>query len=337
MAEMHTDEHDAAQDGRISMHSGEEPYEVRVSVLPVTHGENIVMRILDRSAEQYSLETIGLSDADHEKIIEELEKPHGMILAVGPTGCGKTTVLYAMLERLNRPDVNITTIEDPVEYQIEGIQQTQVNHVTDLTFAHGLRAIVRQDPDIVMVGEIRDEDTADIAINAALTGHLVLSTIHTNDAATTFPRLLEMHIEPFLIASSVRLVIALRLVRKICTHCKVSHRLSPAEKHVLTAHNEMRTALVNITGASDALHHVRAYQGTGCSYCGHTGYAGRVGIFEIIRMSERLRMAIIEHGSSDHIAAIAREDGMSSMTYDGVRKALEGTTTFDEVMYATRT
>lgn len=337
MAHMRTDEHGAAQDGRIAMHESDEPYEIRASVLPVTNGENIVLRILDHHAEQYSLETIGLSESDYQKVIVELEKPHGMILAVGPTGCGKTTVLYSILERLNRPDVNITTIEDPVEYQIEGIQQIQVNPATDLSFAHGLRAIVRQDPDIVMVGEVRDEETADIAINSALTGHLVLSTLHTNDAATTFPRLLEMRIEPFLVASSVRLVIALRLVRRVCTHCKASHRLNPEEKHVITSHQGMHDAVVSITGASDALHHIRAYRGAGCVHCNHTGFLGRIGIFEVISMTEELRMAIIERASSEHIMEIASAGGMTGMTYDGIRKALEGVTTFEEVMYATRT
>lgn len=331
MAHLQTDEHAAAQDGRFEYHNVDNTFDVRVSILPITDGENIVMRLLDAHTHRYSLENLGLKDADYQKILAAAEKPHGMIMAVGPTGSGKTTVLYTILEKLNSPEVNIMTIEDPVEYDIDGVQQTQVNPKKNLTFANGLRSIVRQDPDIIMVGEIRDEETADIAINSALTGHLVISTLHTNDAATTFPRLMEMKVEPFLIASSVNIIVALRLVRKICEHCKESYVPSPAEVEVLERNTAVMESIRLIHGENDTTQ-LRLYRGRGCKICRNTGFIGRVGIFEVLEVNEDIRVLITKHSSADVINAQARADGMTSLLHDGVSKVLNGTTTVEEVI-----
>lgn len=331
MSHMQTDEHAKAQDGRFDYKSSDNVFDVRVSILPVTNGENIVMRLLDSHTHRYSLENLGLSDNDYKKILDASLKPHGMIISVGPTGSGKTTVLYTILEKLNSSEVNIMTIEDPVEYDIDGIQQTQVNSKKDLTFANGLRSIVRQDPDIIMVGEIRDEDTADIAINSALTGHLVISTLHTNDAATTFPRLMEMGVEPFLIASSVNLIVALRLVRKICDQCKESYTPDASLLEVLQ-HNEAVMTCVNKLTGSTNISEIRLYKGVGCKICKNTGYNGRVGIFEILEMNEAIRLLITKKSSADVINAKALEQGMTPLLYDGVSKVLNGTTTIEEVI-----
>ncbi|HQB85347.1 MAG TPA: type II/IV secretion system protein, partial [Candidatus Pacearchaeota archaeon] len=229
MAKLRTDEKAAAQDGRFEMETAVQKIDVRVSILPITEGENVVMRLLMQRGRWFTISDLGLSESDLKKIRNNAVKPYGMILVVGPTGSGKTTTLYAILQYLNKPEVNIMTIEDPVEYNIEGIHQTQLNPAKDITFPKGLRTIVRQDPDVIMIGEIRDEETVDIAINSAMTGHLVLSTMHTNDSATTFPRLLEMGAEPFLVASSVNVAIAQRLVRSICQDCKEEYYLSETE------------------------------------------------------------------------------------------------------------
>lgn len=331
MSHMQTDEHAAAQDGRFDYKSNENVFDVRVSILPVTDGENVVMRLLDSHTHRYSLENLGLFDNDYKKILDASIKPHGMIMAVGPTGSGKTTVLYTILEKLNNSEVNIMTIEDPVEYDIDGVQQTQVNPKKNLTFANGLRSIVRQDPDIIMVGEIRDEETADIAINSALTGHLVISTLHTNDAATTFPRLMEMGVEPFLIASSVNLIIALRLVRKICDHCKLSYIPETSELEMLKQNIEVLNCMHEISGSKD-LAGLRLYKGTGCKVCQNTGFSERVGIFEVLEMTEGIRLLITKKASADVINAEARKQGMSPLLYDGIAKVLNGTTTIGEVI-----
>lgn len=332
MAHMQTDEHAAAQDGRFEYHHGEgNNFDVRVSILPVTDGENVVMRLLDSDTHRYTLENLGLNEKDYQKILGAAKKPHGMIITVGPTGSGKTTVLYTVLEKLNNPEVNIMTIEDPVEYAIEGVQQTQVNQKKDLTFANGLRSIVRQDPDIIMVGEIRDEETADIAINSALTGHLVISTLHTNDAATTFPRLTEMNVEPFLIASSVNIVVALRLVRKICNHCKESYIPTPAEIEIIKSNEKVLEHINTITAGKD-ISQLRLYRGAGCRVCQQTGFSGRVGIFEVLEVDENIRLLITKKESADVIAAEAMRAGMATLLYDGVVKAVNGTTTIEEVI-----
>ncbi len=331
MAHLQTDEHSAAQDGRFEYRSLESTFDVRVSILPITNGENVVMRLLDSHTHRYSLENLGLSEVDYHKVLKAVEKPHGMILAVGPTGSGKTTVMYTILEKLNNPEVNIMTIEDPVEYDIRGVQQTQVNPKKNLTFANGLRSIVRQDPDIIMVGEIRDEEAANITINSALTGHLVISTLHTNDAATTFPRLMEMNVEPFLIASSVNIIVALRLVRKICNHCRESYVPTLIELEALKQNSAVMKC-VDILNEGKDLTQLRLYRGKGCKACQHSGYIGRGGIFEVLEVDDQIRVLITKKATADEINAQALEVGMVSLLFDGVLKALNGTTTIEEVI-----
>lgn len=322
-----TDEHAAALDGKFTFEvTGVEEVDVRVSILPTTHGERVVMRLLASNMRQYALLDLGLSEADVAKVREAYTKPYGMLLSTGPTGSGKTTTMYAFLKILNKRNVNIMTIEDPVEYQIKGVNQIQVNPKTDLTFAAGLKSIVRQDPNIILVGEIRDEETASIAVNAALTGHLLLSTLHTNDAATTIPRLLEMGIEPFLLASSVNMVVAQRLVRKTCTNCRVSGVISPTDLK-----SELPIELVK-KGLDKEGKGMRVYSGKGCEVCKHTGYLGRVGIFEVMPMSEKIKEAIVAKKDADTIKKIAVKEGMRTMIEDGLEKVRLGITTIDELL-----
>ncbi|OGH58924.1 MAG: hypothetical protein A2725_04220 [Candidatus Magasanikbacteria bacterium RIFCSPHIGHO2_01_FULL_33_34] len=333
LAKMATDEHKAAQDGKLRYKVGKEVFDVRVSIVPVVHGENIVMRLLSAKGRQFSLSDIGVAEADLDKINLAIKNPHGMILVTGPTGSGKTTTLYSILKILNKRNVNIATIEDPVEYDMEGVSQIQVNKKTDLTFAKGLRALVRQDPDIIMVGEIRDEETASIAVNSALTGHLVLSTLHTNDAATTLPRLLDMGIEPFLVVSTVNVVVAQRLVRKICAKCRVSHNMNTEEKALIQGNLNIKE-ICNKKGYTD-LDKIRLYQGSGCKICGNTGYEGRVGIFEVLDMNEDIKNLILKRASTDEIVNVARKGGMKLMVEDGMEKVFNGITTIQEVLRVT--
>lgn len=344
MSRLRTDEHAAPQDGRLS-HVEEksennpkpESYDIRISILPVQHGENVVMRLLAEHSQRLSLHDLGFSDGDLEKMERASRKPYGMILSVGPTGAGKTTTLYAILSVLNDPEVNIMTIEDPVEYAMEHVQQTQVNDKKNLTFATGLRSIVRQDPDIIMVGEIRDEETAAIAVNAAMTGHLLLSTLHANDAATTFPRLTDMSVEPFLVASSVNIVVAQRLTRKVCEKCKTNYFLEEGERALLEAEPELSAIIRKISGKKD-LKKVRFYRGArnSCDVCGGTGYNGRIGIFEVMEVSERIRALIAQKSPADMITKAAREEGMTTMLEDGIEKMLKGMTTLEEIIRATK-
>lgn len=330
LSKIPTDQHHAALDGKLRYTVGKDTFDIRISVVPVSHGEKLVMRLLSSIGRQFSLTDIGFSNENLEKVKREIRNPHGMILVTGPTGSGKTTTMYAVMKILNKRDVNIATIEDPVEYDIEGISQIQVDPKTDLTFAKGLRAIVRQDPDIIMVGEIRDEETADIAVNSALTGHLVLSTLHTNDAATTLPRLLDMGIEPFLVASTVNLVIAQRLVRKICTKCRASYNLSEEEKVLVNSNIHIQEFIAQ-KGMTD-LSGTRLYKGQGCKVCGNTGYEGRIGIFEVLEMSEKVKSLILKQASSDELTALARREGMKLMIEDGIEKVFNGVTTIEEVL-----
>lgn len=331
LSRLRTDEHTSAQDGRFHSSIEGNEADVRVSVVPTTHGEKIVMRILTEGARGFSLEEISLNADDLEIVKRNMSRPYGMILATGPTGAGKTSTLYAMLKILNERSVNISTIEDPVEYQIDGVNQIQVNPNTNLTFAHGLKSILRQDPDIIMVGEIRDDETAGIAINAALTGHLVLSTLHTNDAPTTLPRLLDMGIEPFLIASTINLAIAQRLVRKIHQPCMESYVIGTDEVRRLTAElsPQERTKL-QLNGRA-----IRLFKGKGCDLCHHTGFEGRIGIFELLECTEAIKALIIKRAHSNEIRAAAEQEHMHSMYFDGLQKALEGKTTIEEVIRAT--
>jgi type IV pilus assembly protein PilB len=325
LSNLRTDEHFAAQDGKFRMRIDNEMVDVRVSVMPVIEGEKIVMRILSEKGRTFTLETLGFSPGDLKRVRAAAAKPYGMLLATGPTGCGKTTSMYAVLKILNRREVNIQTIEDPIEYDIEGVNQIQVNSRTNLTFAAGLRSIVRQDPDIVMVGEIRDAETAGIAVNAAMTGHLVLSTLHTNDAATAIPRLLDMEVEPFLVASSVNVIIAQRLVRRICPHCITSSETDLSKVKSLFPEGLYKKYFGKRSGA-------RLFHGKGCGACNNTGFAGRIGIFEVLEVTPAIRELVVRRADAGVIAQKAVAEGMTTMFDDGLRKVVEGVTTVEEVL-----
>ncbi|MFC4787558.1 MULTISPECIES: GspE/PulE family protein [Giesbergeria] len=296
MADLDISEKRLPQDGRISLRLGTRAIDVRVSTLPSAHGERAVLRLLDKTSEKISLEAVGMQGEVLARFEQLIAQPHGIILVTGPTGSGKTTTLYAALSRLDASQSNIMTVEDPIEYELPGIGQTQVNSKIDLTFAKALRAILRQDPDVIMIGEIRDFETAQIAIQASLTGHLVLATLHTNDAASAVTRLTDMGVEPFLLSSSLLGVLAQRLVRKLCTHCT----------------------------------------GKGCDACGHTGYQGRTGVFELLTTTETIRAQIHQRAAEADIRAAAIASGMALMRDDGERLIAAGTTTREEVLRVTR-
>ncbi|MBI4252819.1 type II/IV secretion system protein [Candidatus Uhrbacteria bacterium] len=335
LSRMRTDEHRAAQDGKFRFTADGEQIDVRVSVVPVTYGENIVMRLLSTKAQQFNLSDLGFAEQDLKKVQRAIKKPYGMVLVTGPTGSGKTTTVYAFLKILNKRDVHIITIEDPVEYDIEGVTQIQVDPKTNLTFAKGLRAIVRQDPDTIMVGEIRDAETAGIAVNSAMTGHLVLSTLHANDSATTLPRMLDMGIEPFLLATTVNIVVAQRLVRKICEKCRESYTITTEEKRLLEEEPMLKEKI--IARGTKAIAQVRWYHGKGCGACSHTGYRGRLGIYEVMELSEKTREAILRRAPSEELMELAVKEGMTTMLDDGLEKIFLGTTTLHEVIRVTRT
>ncbi len=326
VAKLRTDEHRSAQDGKMTQKLEEEDLDIRVSILPVSEGEKAVLRLLSSRSRQYALEDIGFGVTDIARVRKYLKRPQGMILVTGPTGSGKTTTLYAFLKILNRREVNISTIEDPVEYAIAGINQIQVNATTNLTFAAGLRSIVRQDPDIIMIGEIRDEETAGIAVNSAMTGHLVLSTLHTNDAATTLPRLLDMALEPYLVASTVNIAVGQRLVRKICSQCLMSEVMSGAALEDLAKQIDLKRYL------KKDIKQLRFYRGQGCDSCNQTGYQGRVGVFEVLEMTPTIRKLVMDQADADAIKRQAIAEGMTTMFEDGLHKALLGVTTLDEVL-----
>jgi type IV pilus assembly protein PilB len=331
LARLRTDEHFAAQDGKIRMDVTEEQLDIRVSILPTIYGEKMVMRLLSQKQRQFTFEALGFRKEDLRRVREGFMRPHGMILATGPTGSGKTTTLYTILKTLNTRNVNITTIEDPVEYNMDGVNQVQINPRTNLTFAQGLRSILRQDPNIIMVGEIRDEETASIAVNAALTGHLVLSTLHTNDAPTTLPRLLDMNVEPFLVASSVNMAIGQRLVRKICQQCVKSLDLSNDQREIVLRLLPSKSALI-----SEVKRRTRVYTAEGCAVCNGTGFKGRVGIYEVIVMDEAIKKIVVEKASADAIKRAAQERGMTTMLEDGISKVFQGITTIEEVLRVTQ-
>ena len=319
MANLDIAEKRLPQDGRIKIKIADRLIDIRVSIIPTQFGERVVMRLLDKSSILLGLEDIGLFPDDLSTIHSLIKKSNGIILVTGPTGSGKTTTLYGALTKVNTNDKNIITIEDPVEYQLFGIGQIQVNTKINLTFAMGLRHILRQDPDIVMVGEIRDVETAEIAIHASLTGHLVLSTLHTNDAAGALTRLLDMGIEPFLVASTLSAVIAQRLVRVICKDCKESY--VPEEE-----------SLLEIGISKDQLKDGVLYRGKGCHSCLNMGYRGRIGIFEILKMNEPIKKLVLEKYDSSTIKRQAMENGMMILKEDGARKVIEGLTTIEEVL-----
>lgn len=321
------DEHQAAQDGRFKAPIKEVGYvDIRVSIAPTYYGENCIMRILVNKTEEFTLEKLGFEGIDLERIKDAIKKPYGMILATGPTGSGKTTTLYTILKALNTPEVAIITIEDPIEYSIEGVDQIQVNARTGITFAAGLRSILRQDPNIIMVGEIRDEETASIAVNAALTGHLLLSTLHTNDASTSLPRLLDMKVEPFLIASTVNVVIGQRLLRRICDECKVELKIDDAELASLK-----QVIRPEILGANKTF-----FKGKGCPACDDTGYKSRIGIHEVLLVDDEMREAIMRRVNASEIKKIAVKNGMRPMLEDAFQKALQGLTTIEEILRVIR-
>lgn len=330
LARLRTDEHLSAQDGKIQFELEGEKLDIRVSVVPIVGGENVVMRLLSSRSRQFSLSDLGMKEDALNKVKSGFTKPFGMVLSTGPTGCGKTTTIYSVLKLLNVREKNIATIEDPVEYDIEGINQIQVNSKTNLTFADGLRAILRQDPDIIFVGEIRDEETASIAVNSAMTGHLVLSTLHTNDASTALPRLADMGIESFLVASTVNIIIGQRLVRRICERCRVSEMIKTESLQ------EKVSKLLLKDYFGEDKEEFRIYKGKGCPVCHLTGYVGRVGIFEVLEINENIKKLIMAKESADVIRAQAIKDGMVTMFQDGLSKALEGITTVDEVLRATK-
>jgi general secretion pathway protein E len=322
MAELDIAEKRKPQDGRIRVKVAGRDVDVRISTVPTTWGESVVMRILDRSSVLLTLEDLGLAGKKLHIFEGLILRPHGIILVTGPTGSGKTTSLYAGLERINSPDKKIITVEDPVEYQIQGINQIQVNPKVNLTFANGLRSILRQDPDVILVGEIRDRETADIAIHASLTGHLVFSTLHTNDSASAITRLIDMEIEPFLVASSLMAVIAQRLLRFLCNHCK-----EPYEPH--------DDELLKIGIRRSQLHDGVLYRAKGCDKCFNMGYSGRTGIFEMLMIDDDIRNLTLSQVDSTKIKRKAMEHGMTTLRMDGAEKVARGLTSVDEVMRVT--
>ncbi len=321
---------DRPQDGRFTIFLKSGDTDVRVSTIPTSWGESVVMRILKPGSISVEFAALGFRPAIEKKLVREISKPHGMIITTGPTGSGKTTTLYAVLRKLNTPDVKIVTLEDPIEYKLQGINQSQIDHSKQYTFASGLRSILRQDPDIVMVGEIRDLETAETAINAALTGHLMLSTLHTNDAAGALPRFISMGVKPFLIAPALNAMIGQRLTRRIHAACKEAFtppadQLASAKKLLLDIPKNSGETVVPESGW-------KFYHGKGCAQCNNTGYKGRVGIYEILTMDDTLRAALDESLSEYKVRELAKAQGMITMSQDGMLKALDGVTTIEEVL-----
>ena len=303
---------------------------MRVSVVPIEEGEKVVLRLLSERARRFELEDLGLEGQKLEIIRKSIKKTFGMILVSGPTGCGKTTTLYAILKILNVREINICTIEDPIEYDIEGISQIQVNPKTGLAFSKGLRAIIRQDPNIIMIGEIRDEETASLAVNSAMTGHLVLSTFHATDAATSLTRFLDMKIEPFLLSTCLSLIISQRLVRKICPRCIESYEIPFSQLSQLLG-QELTSRFPKTKE-----NRVRLFRGKGCGLCQHTGYLGRTGIFEVLEIKESIKNLIMKKANALEILKEAHKFGMETMAEDGVLKIEKGITTLEEILRATR-
>jgi len=312
------------QGGRITFTHGQSDLDIRVSTLPTLYGESISLRLLNEKSQPLSMRELGLDGGDEKNIVAVLEKPHGIVLVTGPTGSGKSTSLTAFIRRIHKPERRIMTVEDPVEYEVAGINQTQVNSEIGFTFASALREILRQDPDVIMVGEIRDRETADIAIRASLTGHLVLSTLHTNDAPGAITRLVDMEIEPFLIASSVEMVIAQRLVRRLCNEC--SSPIEMSEVDFLAS-----LSLLEVD-ADQRIHRDKVLRANGCQKCQNLGYRGRVGIFELMKMSDSIHGLVINNASAPDIREVALEQGMSTLQGSGWEQIKRGLTTFDEVI-----
>jgi type IV pilus assembly protein PilB len=335
LSNLKLDEHRLPQDGRFKIETDDYKYSVRVSILPVFDGEKIVMRLLAETAKAFTLEALGLTGLALERVQDALRKPVGMILITGPTGSGKTTTLYAMMEILNTPSVNISTIEDPIEYRMPRVNQTQVNPKIGLTFAAGLRSLVRQDPDIIMVGEIRDSETSDLAINAALTGHMVLSTLHTNDAAGAIPRLIDMGAEPFLISSTLNVIIAQRLVRRLCEE-KEKYKLKEADLKNLAKYCDLEKILKilkeeKVIKPKAKFSDIEFFKPKPTKECPE-GYKGRIGIYEVLPVTETIKELIVKKATSAQISAQATSEGMRTMIEDGFIKAAKGITSIEEVL-----
>lgn len=356
LSNLKIDERRVPQDGRFKIKVAGKQYALRVSTLPIADGEKVVMRVLDESNQAISLEQLGYWGRSLAIINNAIAQPNGMILVTGPTGSGKSTSLFSVLNMLNTPDVNISTIEDPVEYKIPGVNQTQTNAKAGMTFASGLRALLRQDPNIIMVGEIRDGETANLGVQAALTGHLVFSTLHTNNAATCLPRLLDMGIEPFLIASTVKAVVGQRLVRRLCMNCRQAYapeqneineivklfNLKPGQTFAYIHELELQAIQQKVGGdtplgtSEQTIMQLWRANPEGCDECGHTGFKGRVGIYEVLDMSREIQTMITKNATSDEIQDQAISEGMITMQADGLVKTLRGNTTLDEVLRVTR-
>jgi len=311
------------QDGRFRIKTQGREIDFRVSTLPTVHGEKVVMRVLDKTRQSGDIEKIGMDELSLQRFLKALSQPHGMIFVTGPTGSGKTTTLYSCVRRLNKPDVNIVTVEDPVEYQFQGINQVQIRADIDLTFAAGLRSILRQDPDIVMVGEVRDFETADISVKAALTGHLVLTTLHTNDSSSAFARIIDMGVEPYLVASAVNIIAAQRLARRLCNRCKEKVEISP----------EILERAQFIPSPDKKLDF---YKPVGCRYCRQTGYSGRLALLEVLEVSEEIRKLILKCADTSHIKQQALQDGLKTLRQAGLERVAEGVTSLEEVLRVTK-
>jgi len=327
LCNMKIDEQRMPQDGRFQTILDEKEIDFRVSTLPTVNGEKIVMRILDKTSGVLTLKDLGLRDRGYEILDSDIKKPHGMVLITGPTGSGKTTTLYAIIDQIKSDDINIVTLEDPVEYRMNGINQSQVNSEIGYTFASGLRTILRQDPNVIMLGEIRDKETAEMAVQSALTGHIVLSTLHTNDASGAIPRLIDMGIEPFLINSSINVIIAQRLCRQICKSCKQEIAIT------LQQIDEIKAQLGSIYNIEMP---TKLYKGAGCPSCNSTGYHGRIGVFEVLPLSPEIKSIITRDVSIDKIKELAIKQGMSTLFLDGITKVISGDTTLEEVWRVTK-
>ena len=346
LSNLKLDEHRIPQDGRFKIKVDDKKISFRVSIIPVFGGEKIVMRVLDDSAKGVTLEKLGLLSDSLERVKRAIEQPNGIFLVTGPTGSGKTTTLYTILGILNKPEVNISTIEDPIEYQISRINQTQVKSKVGMTFAAGLRSLLRQDPDIIMVGEIRDNETMQISLNAAMTGHLVLSTLHTNSSAAAIPRMFDMDAEPFLVASTVNTVVAQRLVRKVCSDCKEPYKLNKKEAYelkkridfdfILKSINKNKEDLVEEVANFKNLEDINFFRGKGCKTCNSEGYKGRMGIYEVLEISEGIKKMISENVIASEIEKKAIEEGMNTMIVDGFVKAVNGETSLEEILRVTK-